>query len=322
MMLSFIISPVVNAVVAVSGGNKLGVLTYHRIGESYNQLFMDEHLFEQQLIWLNRYFNPVSLAEGLVLQKQGKLPKRAVAITIDDGYLDSYTRIFPLLKKHQITATFFISTSGLKSGFLWDELISSAILTLAVNVSELSFDGEIYPLTTYNQRLSCSKLIIKKVKYCSLQERERLIKLLLKQTGQPELDHQFLNEEQIITLHQAGMGIGAHTVNHPILTCEDNVTAKAEMLTSKRQLEKIIGKPVDFIAYPNGKKNIDFNESHQELAKECGFKAAFSSDWGCISSTSNDPFSFKRFTPWDATEAKFSLRLALNISGLYTRLFN
>ena len=104
MMLSFIISPVVNAVVAVSGGNKLGVLTYHRIGESYNQLFMDEHLFEQQLIWLNRYFNPVSLAEGLVLQKQGKLPKRAVAITIDDGYLDSYTRIFPLLKKHQITA--------------------------------------------------------------------------------------------------------------------------------------------------------------------------------------------------------------------------
>ena len=320
-MFSHIIAPVLNGVVAVSGENKLGVLTYHRIGASYNQNFMDEHLFEQQLIWLKRYFNPVSLAEGLVLQQQGKLPKRAVAITIDDGYLDSYTKIFPLLKKHKITATFFISTSGLKSGFLWDELISSTILTLAVNVSELSFDGDKYPLTTYNQRLSCSKLIIEKVKYCSLQERERLIKLLLKQIGQPELCHQFLDEEQIITLHQAGMGIGAHTVNHPILACEDNATAKAEMLKSKRQLEEIIGKPVDFIAYPNGKKNIDFNEKHQELAKECGFKAAFSSDWGCINK-SDDPFYFKRFTPWDATESKFSLRLALNFSGLYTRLFN
>jgi len=321
MMLSQILASFLNAVVAVSGKNKLGVLTYHRVGESYNQLFMDEHLFEQQLIWLKRYFNPVGLEEGLQLQKQGRLPKRAVAITIDDGYLDSYTKIFPLLIKHQLTATFFISTSGLKEGVLWDELISSIILTLRVDVLKLKFEGKDYPLTTYNERLNCSKNIIKIIKYCSLTERERLINLLLIQTGQPDLSHQFLNEQQILSLHRAGMGIGAHTVNHPILTCEEEDIAKVEIAESKHKLEHIIGAPVKFFAYPNGKSNTDFNEEHQKLVKACGFDAAFTTDWGCIESL-NNPYKLKRFTPWDVTESKFSLRLALNFSGLYSRLLN
>jgi len=321
-MLSYIIGPILNTVMAASGKNKLAILTYHRVGESYNQLFLDEYLFEQQLIWLKRYFNPIGLAEGLLLQQQGRLPKRSVAITVDDGYLDSYTKIFPLLQKHELTATFFISTSGLKTGFLWDELIYSAILTLDKGVLEFNVEGDMLPLTTHNERLACAKKIIKKVKYCSLKERERLIALLLEQTEAPELSHQFLNEEQILSLHKAGMEIGAHTVNHPILTCESDSVAKAEILESKQHLEKIIGTPLKFFAYPNGKSTIDFNQKHQDIVKESGFEAAFTTDWGCVDSTSTNIYELKRFTPWDVTESKFSLRLALNFNSLYTRLFN
>lgn len=321
-MLSSIIGTTLNTVLAASGENKLAILTYHRIGESYNQLFLDEYLFEQQLIWLKRYFNPVSLAEGLQLQQQGQLPKGSVAITVDDGYVDCYTKIFPLLEKHQLTATFFISTSGLKTGFLWDELISSAILTLNKNVMELTFDEVVFPLTTYNQRLTCCKKIIERVKYCSLTKRETLITHLLTQTGQPELSHQFLNEAQILSLHKAGMEIGAHTVNHPILTCEDDNVVKHEIVESKLHLEKITNQPVKFFAYPNGKSHIDFTTNHQNIVKECGFEAAFTTDWGCVDSASENLYALKRFTPWDITEAKFSLRLALNFNGLYTRLFN
>lgn len=317
-----LIPAAINAVSALSGDNKLSVLTYHRVGESYNQLFKDEFLFEQQLVWLNKYFNPVGLAEGLQLQKQGKLPKRAVAITIDDGYVDSYTKIFPLLQKHQLNATFFISTSGLKRGYLWDELISSAILTMDLGVEEVEFFDKTYPLMTYNQRLACAKEITGKIKYRTMVERELLIEHLLHKTGQSNLNHQFLNEHQILSLHQAGMGIGAHTVSHPILTCEENHIARAEIIESKKVLEDIISAPVDFFAYPNGKKGIDFNEYHQQLVEECGFKAAFTTDWGCIDSSSTSPYALSRFTPWDVSEGKFSLRLALNFNKVFTELFN
>jgi len=108
-MFKLAIKMLVNILTARTSSNKLSVLTYHRVGESYNNLFMDEDLFEQQLIWLKRYFCPVELAEGLALQQQGKLPKRAVAITVDDGYIDSYSTIFPLLAKHNLSATFLAS---------------------------------------------------------------------------------------------------------------------------------------------------------------------------------------------------------------------
>lgn len=310
----------VSIISALVSRNSLTVLTYHRVGESYNQLCMDEKLFEQQLVWLKRYFNPISLTEGLALQAQGKLPKRSIAISIDDGYSDSYTKIFPLLQKHELVATFFISTSGIQQGYLWDELVSSAIMQLPASDETLVYLAVNYPVATYSQRIECVKKIAKIIKYQSNDERHHLIEQLLNKTGKPQLKHQFLSEQQIFALSEAGMEIGAHTVNHPILTCEQDQTVQSEMMLSKQYLEKITNKPVNFLAYPNGKYQVDFNDNHQRIAKECGFTAAFSTDWGCISPKNNNLFSLSRFTPWDVTEFKFNLRLALNFNEKYTRL--
>lgn len=309
----------VNTISRLSGSNKLGVLTYHRVGDSFNQLCMDESLFEQQLIWLKRYYNPIGLAEGLSMQKRGGLPERSIAISIDDGYVDSFTTIFPLLKKHGLEATFFISTSGITQGYLWDELVSSAIMQLPSTTESFIYLDKLYPIATYNQRIQCVKTVTTIIKYQTEEKRRYLIDMLLLQIGDPKLPNQFLTEQHIRTLSDEGMGIGAHTVNHPILTCEDEVTAKFEIMESKLQLEKITGKPIDFLAYPNGKYNVDFNDTHQKIAKECGFKAAFSTNWGCVSPKTNNYFALSRFTPWDITEFKFNLRLALNFSETYTR---
>ena len=317
-----VLNSLVDMISNVSSNDHLSILTYHRVGESYNQLFMDERLFEQQLIWLKRYFNPISLSEGLMLQKEGLLPKRSVVITVDDGYSDSFTTIYPILKKHKLTATFFISTSGLKKGYLWDELISSALLQLPITIEQLTFEGTSYTFTTHNERLECLKIIVNKIKYSSLTEREHLITHLLEQTGQPSLSHQFLSEEQIQILHKEGMEIGAHTINHPILLCENDNVAKHEILTSKLQLEKIIGAPVNFLAYPNGKKDKDFNAVHERIAENCGFKAAFSTDLPTSSLESNNIFCMNRFTPWDTSESKFILRLALHSNQHFMRLVN
>lgn len=318
-MRNIFLSFIINTISKLSDSNKLTVLTYHRVGESYNQLFMDEHLFEQQLIWLKKYFNPVDLAEGIKLQQLGTLPEMAIAISIDDGYVDSYTKILPLLKKHKLTATFFISTSGIEAGYLWDERVSSSILMLDTDISELTLLGKYYNLSTYNKRKKCVMAIANIIKYSPLEERNRLVTQLLTEVDVPQLPHQFLSDSQIKALYQEGMGIGAHTINHPILCSETLGVVEDELLKSKQRLEGIIDAPVDFLAYPNGKKNVDFNEDHQNIAKKCGYQGAFSTDWGCIGSSS-DCFAYTRFTPWDITEVKFSLRLALNFNKYYKRL--
>ncbi len=293
--------------------NKLAVLTYHRVSEIDcidNSGALSEVKFEEQLLWLKKYFVILDIEYALKLMATHSLPKRAIVITVDDGYIDSFTRIFPLLIKHNLTGSFFIATSGIKAGYLWDEWIYSALMNVPVQTTSISFAGEELSLATHNNKLKAIKIVIKIIKYSSLQNREYLINDLQEQTGKVIIKHQFLTPNNLQDMQEAGMYIGAHTHNHPILSLEDADTAKQEMLSSKNILEGILNNSVDYIAYPNGKSEYDFNELHQQQAKDIGFKAAFSTDWGC--NNNENLFALKRMTAWDLNEVKFVIRLALS----------
>ena len=292
------------------GKNKLSILTYHRVGNSGDAAAMEEHLFEQHLLWVKRYLKPIDLKDALSLQAKGKLPRGAVAITVDDGYVDSFSTIFPLLKKYNLLATFFITTSGFDKGYLWDEKI--AYIIMQTHKKCLSFNGNTYSLTTHSDRISCLQSCLTFIKYKSIVERDLLIEELVKQSEQYDTPRQFLTKQQTLELYQAGMGIGSHTHTHPILAKENPDTALAEIEQSKVILENIINQPVDYFAYPNGKFGLDFDSDHIEMVKKCGFLAALSTDKGVLANQGLDNFNIKRFTPWDETEFKFVLRLALN----------
>jgi len=85
---------------------------------------------------------------------------------------------------------------------------------------------------------------------------------------------------QIKRLHDEGMEIGGHTVNHPILAMLDEEEARAEIVGGKRQLEEIIGAPVTLFAYPSGKPGRDYGPRDVRLVKEAGFVAAVSTIGG------------------------------------------
>src|SRR5262252_11043277 len=59
-----------------------------------------EH-FDRQCEYLKAHYTVVSLDEMVTRITAGQpLPSKAVALTFDDGYLDNYTRAFPILKRH------------------------------------------------------------------------------------------------------------------------------------------------------------------------------------------------------------------------------
>ncbi len=71
-------------------------------------------------------FSPISLDQFYAAyQGRGKLPRKPVVITFDDGYPDNYTVAFPILKQYNFTAAFFVVTSYMQPGqgmMTWDEL--------------------------------------------------------------------------------------------------------------------------------------------------------------------------------------------------------
>lgn len=66
-------------------------------------------------------YNVVSLDDAVqYLAESTKLPKKAVAISFDDGYMDNYKSAVPVLRKLQYPATVFVATSEIGGVNTWD----------------------------------------------------------------------------------------------------------------------------------------------------------------------------------------------------------
>lgn len=99
-----------NAFLLVVKLEEISILTYHSIADSDYETAVSPSAFERQLNFLKHngyYFATLSEIVSYVKNKK-PLPLKTVAITIDDGYADSYKNAFPLFKKYGIPATIFI----------------------------------------------------------------------------------------------------------------------------------------------------------------------------------------------------------------------
>ena len=71
-------------------------------------------------------------ARGL---REGTLPERALCITFDDGYADNYDVALPILKKHDVRATFFVTSGLLDRPSMWSDQIAGVEFSVAIPVS-------------------------------------------------------------------------------------------------------------------------------------------------------------------------------------------
>lgn len=92
---------------------RIPILMYHSISDANpdNSLLVPPTMFKEQMDWLkNNEFTTMTLDEALDSMSTGKVPKKPVVITFDDGYVDNYTAAFPVLKDNNMKGVFFVIT--------------------------------------------------------------------------------------------------------------------------------------------------------------------------------------------------------------------
>lgn len=105
------------------------ILMYHRFGYGQGSLFVTPKNFERQMAYLKTHgYRVVSLGEltGRI-RSRDRLSRKMIAITIDDGYRDSYTYAYPVLKKYNFPATIFLVANAInrdKEFMSWEEIMS------------------------------------------------------------------------------------------------------------------------------------------------------------------------------------------------------
>jgi len=123
-----------NALDPLLNFREVSVLCYHSISNNEHETTVAPNTFENHLEVLKRRGHSfVSLAQ-VVSWMEGKaaLPRKAVALTFDDGYADFENTLLPLLKKHNVPAALFVIGDPIATG--WKDappfLSSEALLRL------------------------------------------------------------------------------------------------------------------------------------------------------------------------------------------------
>jgi peptidoglycan/xylan/chitin deacetylase (PgdA/CDA1 family) len=307
---------VMSLILGVTGTRRLSVLAYHRVLAERDPLLAGEPSaaeFEHRMRWVKANFEVVLLGEAVRALREGRLPPRSLCITFDDGYADNYRIALPILRRLGLRATFFVATGFLDGGCMFNDVVIEAVRRARSAELELADLGlGRHALGSVEERARAIAGVLARLKYFEPERRRRAALEIGRRADSRTPTDLMMSPDQVRALHAAGMELGAHTVNHPILAEIALSRARHEMQASRARLEQITGAPVRLFAYPNGSPRRDYHAEHVGLARELGFDAAVSTAWGAARA-GDDLYQIPRFTPWDRADWRFGLRMAHNL---------
>ena len=112
--------------VYADGYQMVPILAYHRFGPQKSHLTVTPEAFDAQMAYLKAHDYRVMPLTALLAFLQGRtpVPRRAVVITLDDGYKSAYTMAYPILQKYGFPATVFIYSDliGTSTGLSWQDM--------------------------------------------------------------------------------------------------------------------------------------------------------------------------------------------------------
>jgi hypothetical protein len=247
----------------------------------------DGLLFEKIIIALKKRYKLVDLPFLVDSFNQKNEFENICHITFDDGELSFYNIVFPLLKKHNVPVSLFVSPLIIKEekNFWFQDLeycdrsFVKSLLSKKYNLSE-----EVMNSISTTDIFKC--LPVKEI--------NEIVATGLKAVNSKKVANQNMTLKQLKEVESSGLvTIGAHTLNHPILSNEDDESSYNEIYESTMQLADLLGHPIFYFAYPNGRPGLDFTEREKVFLKKAGVRFCFSTEMGHLS-IKNDTLSIPR----------------------------
>ncbi len=213
--------------------------------------------FRESMKYVRQRYHPISADQMLRLPRDGgNFPRRSVLITFDDGFRNNLLAA-EILRELDMTALFFVLSDSIDTNFKPWYLRFAHILTTRQKPSctaawgTVSFDDALARrrwLAAAKEHLLASTPL----------ERDRHLEQLSDELKCPpmdltDVDCGFLGAEDLRRMIALGMTIGGHSASHDNLSRCDDAELHREMVTSREQLAKASGRPIEFFSYPDGR---------------------------------------------------------------------
>jgi len=300
--------------------------------------------FKDQLAYLKRHYTFVSVADCLnSLSNRTSLPANACILTFDDGYIDHFVTVFPILKKNRIQGYFFPPAKPILTHKVLDVnkihfILTSAYNDLARLLSDIYACLDKYrpkyhlksnsyyysKLAIKNQFDPAEIIFIKRLLQLELEESlrglitEELFQKYVTKDEESFSRELYMDLEQIQCMCRDGMYIGSHAFDHRWLTELLPRTQELE-ITQSLEFLKLAGAPVEnwVMCYPYGA----YNDSLIEILKKKGCAFAFTTKAGIADFSKENAYTLERFDANDLPKlsnfhSNSQVGKTINISGL------
>jgi peptidoglycan/xylan/chitin deacetylase (PgdA/CDA1 family) len=262
------------------------ILTLHHVGAAEMRGFAPNALLDITPDFLDRAlrliraegYDIVSLQEALARLRNPRPGRFFVALTFDDGYRDTIEEAWPVLAKHEVPWTLYV-TPGFadRTARLWWVELEEAIRALP-HIDLALPDGRFTARTETDAEKDRAFARL----YWRLRRGPEAILLSAISTLAAEagidpaaiVERECLPWETLRALAGApGVTIGAHTLTHPMLAKHEIDVARREIVESKARLEAELGIPIRHFAYPVGDPG-SAGPRDFALVAEAGFESA------------------------------------------------
>lgn len=265
----------------------LAVLTYHRVDEpSAGPLYpgllsATPAEFEAHVRSLARDHHPVSVDDLLAARDGGpRLPRRAVLVTLDDGYRDLAVHAWPILRRHGVPAVAFVATAVAGGGpaFWWDRLherlrTAPPGTVLDTPVGDLALDDAA-------GRRAAFRRLRTWIKATDHESAMALVDRLAGDRGRgpddPGSPSAVLGWDELRALAADGLAIAAHSRSHAMLDRLPADALRDEIEGSLADVAERLGAVRPVFAYPSGQHSA----AVVEAARRAGIRAAFTTRRG------------------------------------------
>jgi len=257
--------------------NTAAIFLFHRVSPQRDPMWdpMDPALFEKCLAYIRKNFTVCTL-DAVIADPTHKGTKPKAAVTFDDGYRDFIDHALPLLDQYKVPASMFVTTGCIDSGQpVWTYIMDS----LFYNTKKLSLKTgiELPALLTQTswpsaaERIGFGKKIKQRIKYIPASERQVVIDCISNSFNDVQIPgNLMMNWEEIKSIHQNGVQVGAHSVTHPTMDTLENEEDIQFELSSGERIREMTGIEAGIFSYPNG----SYDERVTRLAQQAGYGAA------------------------------------------------
>lgn len=272
--------------------------------------------FERQLRYLRMHHTPIRMEDLLsAVMEDSPLPANACLLTFDDGYIDHFLTVFPLLDRYGVQGSFFPTVRTVRESRVLDankihfilaavndkrRIVSRLFAALDDLRRDLPLEGneELFGRYAIAGRFDSAEIVfVKRVLQKHLPESvrsmiiDRLFSEFVSREEKAFARELYMDLDQIRCMRRHGMFFGGHGAGHYWMDSLSPPEQEREVEASLELLADIGVEPDRRVfCYPYG----GYNRSLVDILRGRGFRLALTADPEIASLDIHDPLALPR----------------------------